>query len=52
VHVAGRLRRQPDDNPAELFAWYWNGDVVVPSAQEGISFSVALYLSERGGNAS
>src|SRR3954452_7660626 len=31
---------QPDDNPAELFAWYWNGDVVVPSAQEGMSFSV------------
>lgn len=25
---------QPDDNPAELFDWYWNGDVVVPSAQE------------------
>ena len=19
---------QPDDNPAELFDWYWNGDVV------------------------
>jgi len=32
---------QPDDNPAELFDWYWNGDVVVPSAQEGMSFSVA-----------
>ena len=31
---------QPDDNPAELFDWYWNGDVVVPSAQEGMSFSV------------
>jgi dihydrofolate reductase len=31
---------QPDDNPAELFEWYWNGDVVVPSAQEGMSFSV------------
>ena len=31
---------QPDDNWAELFDWYWNGDVVVPSAQEGISFSV------------
>ena len=31
---------QPDDNSAELFDWYWNGDVVVPSAQEGMSFSV------------
>jgi dihydrofolate reductase len=31
---------QPDDNPGELFDWYWNGDVVVPSAQEGMSFSV------------
>jgi dihydrofolate reductase len=31
---------QPDDNPAELFDWYWNGGVVVPSAQEDMSFSV------------
>jgi dihydrofolate reductase len=31
---------QPDDNPAELFDWYWNGDVVVPSAQPEMSFSV------------
>src|SRR3954465_1721739 len=31
---------QPDDNPAELFNWYWNGDVVVPSAQENMTFSV------------
>jgi dihydrofolate reductase len=31
---------QPDDNPAELFEWYWGGEVVVPSAQEGMSFSV------------
>src|ERR1700757_24248 len=31
---------QTDDNPAELFDWYWNGDVVVPSAQESMSFSV------------
>ncbi len=31
---------QPDDNPAELFDWYWNGDVVVPSADENMSFSV------------
>src|SRR5437868_4742346 len=41
---------QPDDNPAELFDWYWNGDVVVPSAQETMSFSVdaasALMLRE------
>ena len=41
---------QPDDNPAELFDWYWGGDVVVPSAQEGMSFSVdaasALMLQE------
>ena len=25
---------QPDDSPAELFDWYWTGDVVVRSAQE------------------
>src|SRR3954463_10229839 len=31
---------QPDDNPAELFEWYWGGEVVVPSAQETMSFSV------------
>src|SRR4051794_31314511 len=31
---------QTDDNPAELFDWYWGGDVVVPSAQESMSFSV------------
>src|SRR5438270_10496999 len=31
---------QPDDNPAELFDWYGAGDVVVPSAQESMSFSV------------
>jgi len=31
---------QPDDDPAELFEWYWGGDVVVPSAQESMSFSV------------
>jgi len=31
---------QPDDNPAELFDWYWGGEVVVPSAQESMSFSV------------
>ena len=31
---------QTDDNPAELFDWYWGGEVVVPSAQETMSFSV------------
>jgi hypothetical protein len=31
---------QSDDNPAELFDWYWGGDVVVPSAQESVNFSV------------
>jgi dihydrofolate reductase len=31
---------QLDDNPAELFDWYWNGDVPVPSAQAGMRFSV------------
>lgn len=31
---------QLDDNPAELFDWYWGGDVVVPSAQESMNFSV------------
>lgn len=30
---------QPDDNPAELFDWYWGGEVVVPSAQENMAFS-------------
>lgn len=30
---------QPDDNPAELFDWYWGGDVVVPSGQATMSFS-------------
>lgn len=31
---------QLDDNPGELFDWYWSGDVVVPSAQESMSFLV------------
>lgn len=31
---------QPDDNPAELFDWYWGGDVTVPSAQPEMTFSV------------
>ncbi len=29
----------PDDNPAELFDWYWGGEVVVPSGQETMTFS-------------
>lgn len=41
---------QPDDNPAELFDWYWGGDVVVPSAQEDMNFAVdaasALMLAD------
>ena len=31
---------QPDDNPAELFDWYWGGDNLVASAQADMSFSV------------
>ncbi|MGN6474895.1 MAG: dihydrofolate reductase family protein [Mycobacteriales bacterium] len=31
---------QRDDNPAELFDWYWGGDIAVASAQEDMSFSV------------
>src|SRR3954447_11689471 len=31
---------QPNDDPAELFDWYWGGDVAVPSAQETMTFSV------------
>ncbi len=31
---------QLDDDPAELFGWYWTGGVVVPSAQETMTFSV------------
>jgi dihydrofolate reductase len=30
----------PDDDPGELFDWYWTGDVVVPSAQPSMTFSV------------
>lgn len=37
---------QPDDNPAELFEWYWGGDVVLHSAQEGMSFSVDAASAE------
>ena len=31
---------QPDDDPAELFEWYWGGDVEVASAQDAMTFSV------------
>lgn len=31
---------QPDDNPAELFDWYWAGDVELPSAQPEMTFKV------------
>ncbi len=31
---------QDDDNPSELFDWYWGGDVAVPSAQDTMTFSV------------
>jgi dihydrofolate reductase len=31
---------QPDDDPAELFDWYWAGEVEVPSAQEDMTFRV------------
>ncbi len=31
---------QTDDNLAELFDWYWTGDVTVPSAQDTMTFSV------------
>ncbi len=31
---------QPDDDPAELFEWYWSGEVEVPSAQPEMTFSV------------
>jgi dihydrofolate reductase len=37
---------QLDDNPGELFDWYWIGDVVVPSAQEAMSFSVDAASAE------
>lgn len=30
----------PDDDPGELFEWYWGGEVSVPSAQEGMAFRV------------
>src|SRR4029077_11335389 len=31
---------QLDDNPAELFDWYWSGGGVVPGGQGGMGFSV------------
>lgn len=30
---------QRDDSPAELFDWYWGGEVVVRTAQESMSFA-------------
>jgi dihydrofolate reductase len=30
----------PDDDPQELFDWYWGGGVTVPSLQEEMSFQV------------
>lgn len=39
MSLDGFVARQ-DDNPAELFDWYWNGDIEVPSAQKTMSFSV------------
>src|SRR5262245_23915751 len=37
---------QLDDNPAELFDWYWSGEVVVRSAQEAMTFSVDAASAE------
>ncbi len=31
---------QPNDDPAELFEWYWSGEVAVPSALPHMTFSV------------
>ena len=33
---------QPDDNPAELFDWYWNGDVVTGSVEEAVATAKEL----------
>ena len=30
----------PDDDPGELFEWYWGGDVTVPSYQDEMTFQV------------
>jgi dihydrofolate reductase len=30
----------PNDDPGELFEWYWGGDVTVPSYQEEMTFQV------------
>lgn len=37
---------QSDDNPAELFDWYWGGGVVVPTAQESMSFATDAASAE------
>jgi dihydrofolate reductase len=31
---------KPDDDPGELFDWYWGGDVTVPSLQDEMTFQV------------
>ncbi len=37
---------RPDNNPAELFDWYWNGDVIGPSAMSEGSVLVKTALLE------
>jgi dihydrofolate reductase len=37
---------QPDDQPGELFDWYWAGDVDLPSAQPEMSFKVDAASAE------
>ena len=31
---------QPDDDPGEIFEWYWAGGVTVPSLQAEMTFQV------------
>ena len=40
MSLDGVVARPDEDKPAELFDWYWNGDVVVTSAQESIKLLV------------
>ena len=44
----------PNDQPGELFDWYWTGDVSVPSANEDVAFNVdessAAVLGDLTGN--
>ena len=37
---------QPDDDPAELFEWYWAGDVEVTTAQPEMRFGVDAASAE------